>query len=81
MPPSQPNHSNNFRHFAPELCRIVFNIRIVALYPPEISETRATNAVLASLIEGIEGYIFPVWATNRDGDEYEISLFDLEIYP
>jgi hypothetical protein len=64
-----------------ELNRLVFNVRLVAAFEDGISATRATNAVLAALEEGIEKNIFPLWAKCREGYEYEISLEDYEIYP
>jgi len=93
MPPNQSKQSKQSnQHCPPDIHRhfrrpdsdssgLVFNIRLLVAYDDRLSETRAINGVLAALIEGIEGCIFPLWVSGRDGDDYMVSLCDLEIFP
>ncbi|MDR2560221.1 MAG: hypothetical protein LBC63_00400 [Holophagales bacterium] len=59
----------------------VFNIRLKVTFNDQLCRSRATNIVLAALCDGIEKNIFPLWAGLRNGDEVEISVVDLEIFP
>jgi hypothetical protein len=57
-----------------------FNITLKVAHDEDLSDARATDAVLEALAEGIEGLIFPVFARCKNDDEHEICVVDLEIY-
>ncbi|MCL1908111.1 MAG: hypothetical protein FWG12_01935 [Holophagaceae bacterium] len=74
-----PNHKSNPP--AQDSNCLVFNIRISVVFEEGASTARVTNKVLAALIEGIEGCIFPLWVSAEDGEESMITLADFEIFP
>jgi hypothetical protein len=57
-----------------------FKITLKVAHDEDLSDLRATDAVLEALVDGIEGLIFPVFARSKNDDEFEISVVDLEIY-
>jgi len=56
-----------------------FYVTLRVAHDEGLSDGRAIDAVLEALAGNIEKNIFPVFATGRDGEEYTITLVDLEV--
>jgi len=55
-----------------------FVVEVTVEHELELSESRATDAVLEAL-DGIEKVLFPVFVEDRNGWERIIQVVDLEI--
>jgi len=81
MPPDPTQTKIDFLASMLDMSYQVFNIRLKVAFDDHLCRSRATNIVLAALCNGIEKNIFPLWAGLRNGNEVEISVVDLEIFP